>query len=101
MGRRTKTLVPTMDALLEPKTIAPTLVQKELTQKRRQKQKQYFDQHTKPLAQLKAGDQILVSTKDGKWKPAKVTGRNKNGPDNGPTISSHLKGNVTGGTEKI
>ena len=35
---------------------------------------------TKPLEQLKTGDQILVSAKDGKWKPAKVTGRNKNGP---------------------
>jgi len=79
MGRRTKTLVPTTDALLQPKTIEPTLVQKELTQ-RRQKQKEYFDQHTKPLEQLKTGDQILVSAKDGKWKPAKVTGRNENGP---------------------
>ena len=41
MGRRTKTLVPTTDALSQPKTIEPTLVQKELTQCR-QKQKKIF-----------------------------------------------------------
>ena len=34
----------------------------------------------KPLVQLKTGDSILVSRKDGKWKPAKVTGSNENGP---------------------
>ena len=79
MGRRTKTLVPTTDALLQPKTIDPTLVQKELTQ-HRQKQKEYFDQHTKSLTQLKNGNSILVSAKDGKWKLAKVTSRNENSP---------------------
>ena len=52
IGRRTKTLVPTTDALLQPKTIDPTLVQKEPTQCQ-QKQKEYFDQHTKPLTTQK------------------------------------------------
>ena len=79
MGRQTKTFVPTTGALLQPKTIDPTLVQKELAQHRRQ-QKYYFDQHTKPLIKLKTGKSILVSAKDGKWKPAKVTGINENGP---------------------
>ena len=79
MGRWTKTLVPTTGTLLQLKTIDPTVVQKELTQ-RRQQQKIYYDQHTKPLKQLKTGDSIFVSAKDGKWKPAKVTGINENGP---------------------
>ena len=79
MGRRTKTLLPTKDTLLQPKTIDPIIVQEELTQ-RRQRQKFYFDQHAKPLKQLEAGDSILVSAKDGKWKPAKVIGMNANGP---------------------
>ena len=61
------------------KTIDPTVVQKELTQCWQQ-QKIYYDQHTKPLKQLKTGDSILVSAKDDKWKPAKVTGINENGP---------------------
>ena len=79
MGRRTKTLIPTSDTLLQPKTIDPTLVQEELIQ-RCQRQKFYFDQHAKPLNQLKTGDSILVSAQDGKWKPAKVLGINENGP---------------------
>ena len=78
MGRRTKTLVPTTGSLLQPKTIDPTLVRKELIQ-RRQQQKYYHDQHAKPLKQLKPGDSVLVSAKDGKWKPAKVTSINQNG----------------------
>ena len=79
MGRWTKTLVPTAGTLLQPRTINPTTVQKELIQRRR-KQKFYYDQHAKPLKHLKTGDSVLVSAKDGKWKPAKVTGTNENGP---------------------
>ena len=79
MGRRTKTLVLTAGTLLQPRTINPTTVEKELIQRRR-KQKFYYDQHAKPLKHLKTGDSILVSAKDGKWKPAKVTGINENGP---------------------
>ena len=79
MGRRTKTLVPTTGSLLKPQTIDPSLVQKELVQ-RRQQQKHYYDQHAKPLKQLKTGDSVLVSAKDGKWKPAKVTSLNERGP---------------------
>ena len=78
MGRRTKTLIPTADTLLQPKTIDPTLVQEELIQCR-QHQKFYYDQHAKPLNQLETGDSILVSAQDGKWKPAKVLGINENG----------------------
>ena len=56
MGRRTKTLVPTTGALLQPNSS----VQKELAQ-HRQQQKYYFYQHTKPLTKLKTGESILVS----------------------------------------
>ena len=79
MGRQTKTLVPTAGTLLHPRTINLTTVQKELIQRQR-KQKFYYDQHAKPLKHLKTGDSVLVSAKDGKWKPAKVTGITENGP---------------------
>jgi len=54
MGRQTKTLVPTTGALLQSKTIDPIVVQKELTQCRQQ-QKYYYDQHMKPLKEIKTG----------------------------------------------
>ena len=79
MGRRTKTLLSTSSTSLKPETINPKTVQKEL-QKQRCKQKLYYDQTAKPLKSLNMGDSVLMTTKDGKWKPAKVTSINQTGP---------------------
>ena len=79
MGRRTKTLIPTTEELLRPKTINPGMVQKELEQRKRL-QKYYYDQHAKPLKKLKIGESVMMQTKDGKWKPAKITGISQNAP---------------------
>ena len=78
MGRRTRTLIPTVDKLLRPKTISPTLVHKEL-QKRKDKQKYYYDKHTKPLSKLKEGEDTLIQLR-GRWYPAKITKISQNEP---------------------
>ena len=63
MGRRTKTLIPTMGKLLKPKIINPKSVQKELL-KRKATQKYYYDRHTKPLSKLKESEPVLIQVKD-------------------------------------
>ena len=78
MGKRTRTLIPTVDKLLRPKTISPTLVHKEL-QKRKDKQKYYYDKHTKPLSKLKEGEDTLIQLR-GRWYPAKITKISQNEP---------------------
>ena len=47
---------------------------------RRTKQKLYYDRNAKPLKNLDKGDTVVMTTKDGKWKPAKVTKTNQSGP---------------------
>jgi len=79
MGRRTKTLLPTSSKLLKPATINPKTVQTEL-QEQRAKQKLYYDRNAKALKPLRSGDSVLMTTKDGKWKPAKVTNVSETGP---------------------
>ena len=78
MGRRTRTLIPTVDKLLRPKTIKPTLVRKEF-QKCKDKQKYYYDQNTKPLLKLKESEEALIQLK-GKWYPAKIMKISQNEP---------------------
>ena len=78
MGRHTKTLIPTMEKLLQPKTISPRSVQNELL-KRKATQKFYYDRHTKTLPKINIGDSVLIQTKD-TWHPAKVTKINHNTP---------------------
>ena len=73
MGHRTKTLLPTSNSLLEPRTISPRTVTKELRHKK-ERQKYYYDQYSKPLVELTAGDQVMMRDKD-RWKPAKVISR--------------------------
>ena len=65
-----KTLLPTSNKLLEPRTIHPKTVQSELT-KRKEKQKFYYDRHTKPLNEFSKGDQVMMKGRD-KWQPATV-----------------------------
>ena len=71
MGRRTKTLIPTCEKLLQPKIIKPKTVIKEMKQ-RKEKQKIYYDRHTRPLKNLVVGDSVMMQVKN-YWKPAKVT----------------------------
>ena len=70
MGHRTKTLLPTSQKLLQPKTISPRTVQHELCQ-RKERQKYYYNKHSQLLDELNPGDQVMVKNKD-KWQPAKV-----------------------------
>ena len=70
MGRRTKTLLPTSNRLLQPKTIHPKTVQNELT-KCKDKQKLYYDRHTKSLNKFSRGDQVMMKGRD-RWLPATV-----------------------------
>ena len=78
MGRRTKTLIPTTEKLLQPKTINPRSVQNELL-KRKATQKFYYDRHTKTLPNLNIGDPVLIQAHD-TWHPAKVTKINHTTP---------------------
>ena len=72
MGQRTKPLIPTSEKLLQPKIISPNMVVKEMMQ-RKEKQKFYYDRHTKPL------ENLVVQVKN-QWKPAKVTVIDQNVP---------------------
>ena len=75
MGRRTRTLLPTANKLLLPKTIPPSQVQSELT-KQRADQKYHYDKHSQPLMPLKKGD--TVSFQKGRlWLPATILANTK------------------------
>ena len=63
-GRRTKTTLPTSSSLLQPSLIQPKEVQEAL-QKRKEKQKLYFDRHSKDLPELKMGDSVRYETNKG------------------------------------
>ena len=71
MGRRTRTLLPTSNQLLIPKTIKPKIVQSQLKQQSRQRH--YYDQHTKQLSELNKGDKVKIQTANGKWRSATIT----------------------------
>ena len=71
MGRRTRTLIPTSDSLLSPKTIKPSVVQLELEELKR-KQKYYYDKHAHPLQELQTGNQVSIQM-NSRWCPAVVT----------------------------
>ncbi len=70
MGRRTRTLLPTADSKLMPKTIEPQVVKSQL-QKYRDTQKHYYDRTAKELQPLKIGESVRIQTDHG-WQPAKV-----------------------------
>ena len=75
MGRRTKTLLPTSNLLLEPKVIKTKVVISEM-QKAKNQQKRYYDVHAKQLPALRPGQSIRVQM--GKqWKLAVVTSSHK------------------------
>ena len=70
MGCRTKTLLPTSNILLQPKTIHPKAVQNKLTMER-DRQKYYYDRHAVPLKEFSTGDQVMMKGRD-RWQPATV-----------------------------
>ena len=72
MGHRTKTLLPTTQSLLLPRTIHPSIVRAELTNQKKT-QKYYYDQCSKSLPPLKDGDQVRFRN-GAVWLPATVTG---------------------------
>ena len=107
MGRRTKTLIPTARNLLKLETISPITVQEEL-QKHWRQQKLFYDWHAKPLKSLNVGDSVLMTSKDGRWKPAKVTSISQTAPRSYNIVTpqgQHYRRNrkdlrkVTGGTD--
>ena len=57
MGRRTKTLLLTLNELLQPKTIHPKAVQSELT-KRKGRQKYCYNKLTKLLRDFQKGSKL-------------------------------------------
>ena len=78
MGRRTRTLIPTSEKLLQPKVISPKVVYREITQ-RKAKQKYYYDRHARHLKEMAVGDAVMML--DGnKWKPAKVIAISREAP---------------------
>ena len=68
MSRRTKTSLPTTEFLLQPASLKPELVKRQL-EEYRAKQKHYYDRTAKPLPAIQLGDAVRVQTPKG-WKPA-------------------------------
>ena len=71
-GRRTRTRLPLAKTLLEPRVITKV---PEMIEKRKQKQKHYFDQHTQELPKLDDGDAIRMRLPgEKKWSLGLVIG---------------------------
>jgi len=79
MGRRIKTLLPASSTLLKPEPINLKMEREEF-QKQGSKQKLYYERSAKLLKGLAMGDSVMMMTKDGKWKPAKVVSINQTAP---------------------
>ena len=77
MSRRTKTLLPTTQSLLLPRTINLEVEKKELRQ-RQQAQAKYYNRSAKDLPSLSEGDVVRMKPfklGDKSWCKAKVTAR--------------------------
>ena len=77
MSRRTKTLLPTTQSLLLPRTINMECEKKELRQ-RQQAQAKYYNQSAKDLPSLSEGDVVRMKPfklGDKSWRKAQVTAR--------------------------
>ena len=73
MGKRTKTLLPTTEELLQPKIIRPSAVRSAIL-KRQRRQKYYYDRLSRPLPSLKVGESVIFQNNNNIiWKPATVT----------------------------
>ena len=72
MGRRTRTLIPTSQHLLKPKTLDPSVVQSSMNDKR-QLAKSYYDKGSKDLQKLSDGDTVRIRDHRAKvWEPAQL-----------------------------
>lgn len=75
MGRRTRTTIPTCEALLKPQTTDPLKV-KEKLQERQKKEKLVYDKHARPLPFLQGGDTVRCRPeRQQEWKKALVLPR--------------------------
>ena len=77
MNRRTRTLLPTTKALLEPRTTLPDQDTKDLS-KRQQQQSKYYNPHTRALTPLDKGDVVRMKPfqlGSKVWKKATVASR--------------------------
>ena len=68
MGRRTKTQLPTSEALLKPAIVEEEAVTEGLME-HRMRQKYYYDRGSRPLPPIEPGSAIRVQTPEG-WEPA-------------------------------
>ncbi|KAK3745481.1 hypothetical protein QZH41_007545 [Actinostola sp. cb2023] len=76
MNRRTRTLLPTTNALLQPRVVYPETV-KDLN-RRKQQQSAHFNRNAKDLPTLDEGDTVRMKPfrlGDKRWKKATVTSR--------------------------
>ena len=70
MSRRLRSIITTTEAQLQPRVLDPNRV-KEGIRLKQEKQKYYFDQHTKQLPRLEKGEQIRVGMEK-RWEPGVV-----------------------------
>lgn len=70
MGRRLRSILPTSNKQLSPKTIKPRRVRKK-TKAKQNYQRHYYDKGSKPLPNLEKGDVVRIQQR-GLWKPAIV-----------------------------
>jgi hypothetical protein len=79
MGRRTRTLVPTLSSKLDPEIKSREEVYTKLQEDRHIRMKAQYDQTARELQDIKPGDTIRVREKN-KWKPAKLLPQSENLP---------------------
>ena len=70
VGRQLRSFVPVNSDNLKIKTIHDYEF-KERRRKDKEKQRKYYDQHTKEMKELRYGEAVKM-LRDGKWKPATV-----------------------------
>ena len=70
MSRRLRSIIPTTEAQLQPRVLDPNKVKEKLRLKQ-EKQKYYFNQHTRQLPALEKGKQIRVRMGN-RWEPRVV-----------------------------
>ena len=73
MSRRTRTRIPVSNTLLLPNVLPPDRISHALTNARNVS-KTYYDQHSKPLPELKMNDTVRVR-KDKEWIPGKLVSK--------------------------
>jgi hypothetical protein len=77
MGRRTRTVIPTVKSLLEPQTVSPDRVR---TQKETEREtaKKYYDRKSKDLKPIAENDALRIRSSNKSWEPALLFGKTPN-----------------------